>query len=108
MHWMHVKQGNAHRSFCTLAWILVGLYIFLKAGGPESLLTWKALIFFLGGIIAMSLVLGSFGAWAHKTITKALLVALRPDGDAAMGLIRLAGLTVFVAEAVAVYEIALW
>src|SRR5690349_21385832 len=100
MHWMHVKQGRAHRSFCTLVWIGVGLYLFLKGGGPESLLTLKALYFFLGGIIAMYLVVGTFGAWAHKTIVQALLIALRPDGDAAMGLIRLAGLAVFVAEGV--------
>lgn len=108
MHWMHIKQGGTHRSFCVLAWILCGFYIFLQRGGPETLLTWKALIFFLGGIAVMYLVAGTFGAWVHKVLVQALLVALRPPGDTAMGLIRIAGLAVFVGEAVAVYQSALW
>lgn len=108
MHWMLVRQGRAHRSFCALVWIVAGLYIFLHTGGPDDLLTLKALIFFAGGIAAAYWVLGTFAGWVHKVLVQALLVALRPPGDAAMGLIRLAGLVVLVAEAVAVYQIALW
>jgi hypothetical protein len=105
---MHVKHGRAHRSFCVLAWIVAGLYLFLHGGRPEALLTWKALIFFGGGIVVAPLVLGSFGAWVHKVLVQALLIALRPAGDAAMGLIRLAGLAVLLAEGWVVYELALW
>lgn len=108
MHWMHVKQGRAHRGFCVLVWIATGLYLFVYKGTPESLMTQKSAIFFIGGIVVSYIVLGTFAAWAHKVIVQALLVALRPDGDIAMGLIRLAGVAVLVAEAVGVYWIALW
>ncbi len=108
MHWMHIRQGRAHRSFCVLVWIVTGLYLFLYGGGAASLLSWKAAGFFLGGMLAASLVLGTFGAWAHKVLVQALLIALRPPGEASLGLIRLVGLAVLVAEAAVVYEVALW
>jgi hypothetical protein len=108
MHWMHIRQGRAHRSFCALIWAVTGLYLFLRQGGPESLLSWQALIYFVVGMLAASLVLGSFGAWAHKVLVQALLIALRPPGDASLGLIRVVGLAVLVAEALVVYQAALW
>lgn len=108
MHWTHIRQGRAHRSFCALAWIISGLYVFLRAEGPESLFTWRAAAFFIPGTLAAALLLGGFGAWAHKVLAQALLVALRPPGGAAMGLIRMAGVAVLVGEAAAAYSAAVW
>lgn len=108
MHGMLIRHGRAHRSFCALVWIVTGLYLFLHQGGPETLLTGKAAWFLLAGTLLVSLVLGTFGAWAHKVLVQALLIALRPPGDASLGLIRLAGLAVLVAEAAVVYQAAFW
>jgi hypothetical protein len=108
MHWMHIRQGRAHRSFCALVWIISGLYVFLQKEGPDGLLTWRAVAFFLPGTLVAALLLGSFGAWAHRALVQALLVTLRPPGGTAMALIRVAGVAVLVSEATAAYSVAAW
>lgn len=85
MHGLPIRQKRAYHSFCSLAWIISGLYVLFQRGRLEKPAHRAGAVLFRSGILAVVLLLGRFGAWMHKALAQALQAALRPSGHAAHG-----------------------
>jgi hypothetical protein len=61
-------------------WVVVGVLLHVYHGDTRSLLTWKAAVFFFGGMFIAAFVVAEFNTWLQVIIT-GILVRRRKDLD---------------------------
>jgi hypothetical protein len=104
---MYEKQKQSAGAFAMILWIGMGIYLF-ATNDAASFISWQGAIYFIGGMFASALVLGT-AAYSVQRATATILMSVfsTPSAGAAV-IIQGIGIVLMVVEAVVIYYIAEW
>jgi hypothetical protein len=102
------KQKEGAGRYATFAWLGSCVWLFVVDGSHGTLLTWKALGFFLVGMFAAALLIGGAIYIVQRAASKLLMVVIKEPSSGAAAVIITLGLLVYAAWGVGIFCLARW
>jgi len=108
MEELYDKQKERAGSFATFVWLGSCAWLFIVDGSQGTLLTWKALGFFLVGMFTAALFLGALIYAVQRGVSKMLMSFISEPSNGAAAVIITLGLIAYALEGVGIFLLACW
>lgn len=98
----YTKQKESSGKFASIAWIVVGVYLFVVTE-RASFLTWQAVVYFLVGMFFAAIVFGIVSYLAQRLVAKILMVFSQHRTASAAAIAVVMGFVLLVGELILIY-----